>query len=246
MQPKNRAINKIGHAMHDLDPVFRPWTRSPKVAALMRALGFQQPLPVQSMLIFKQPFVGGEVVPHQDSSFIATAPLSCVGIWLGLEDARRDNGCLWALPGSHHAGVHRRFLRAPDGAVSFDAPSPAFDDAEFVPVEVPAGSLVLLHGANVHLSRENSSPQSRHAYSVHFVEGAPGYTWQQDNWLQRGPDLPFEPLYDASSSSSSGGNGSGGSSACGKAAAFAHAPSCRPAAAAATAAAPALASARPY
>lgn len=53
----------------------------------------------QSMLIFKQPFVGGEVVPHQDSSFLATSPLSCVGIWLALEDATRDNGCLWALPG---------------------------------------------------------------------------------------------------------------------------------------------------
>lgn len=33
--------------MHDLDPVFRRWTRSPKVAALMAALGFARPLPVQ-------------------------------------------------------------------------------------------------------------------------------------------------------------------------------------------------------
>jgi phytanoyl-CoA hydroxylase len=96
---KNRAINKIGHAMHDLDPVFRRWTRSPKVAALMAALGFARPLPVQSMLIFKQPFVGGEVVPHQDSAFLATEPFSCIGIWLALEDASRTNGCLWALPG---------------------------------------------------------------------------------------------------------------------------------------------------
>ena len=52
------------------------------------------------MLIFKQPFVGGEVVPHQDSCFVATDPLSCVGIWLALEDATRENGCLWTLPGA--------------------------------------------------------------------------------------------------------------------------------------------------
>jgi len=70
------------------------------------------------------------------------------------------------VAGSHQQGVHRRFLRAPDGAVSFDAPSPAFDDSQFVPVEVPAGSLVLLHGANVHLSKENTSPLSRHAYAM--------------------------------------------------------------------------------
>ena len=40
-------------AMHDLDPVFRAWSRSPRVAALMRRLGFRRPLPVQSMYILK-------------------------------------------------------------------------------------------------------------------------------------------------------------------------------------------------
>jgi phytanoyl-CoA hydroxylase len=93
--------------------------------------------------------------------------------------------------------VHRRFLRAADGSVSFTgeaADMPAFDEERFLPVEVKAGSLVLLHGANVHLSKENSSPLSRHAYAVHFVEGGPGYEWQTDNWLQRPADMPFEPL----------------------------------------------------
>ena len=39
--------------MHDLDPVFRDWSRSAKIAQLLQDLGFQQPLPVQSMLILK-------------------------------------------------------------------------------------------------------------------------------------------------------------------------------------------------
>ena len=67
--------------------------------AVARSLGFKRPLPVQSMLIFKQPHVGGEVVPHQDSTFIQTDPPSCVGVWLALEDATTTNGCLWTLPG---------------------------------------------------------------------------------------------------------------------------------------------------
>lgn len=33
--------------MHDLDPTFRLWSRSPKMAALMQSLGFVRPLPVQ-------------------------------------------------------------------------------------------------------------------------------------------------------------------------------------------------------
>ena len=41
-------------ALHDLDPVFRSFSRSPKVAALVRQLlGYRRPLPVQSMYIFK-------------------------------------------------------------------------------------------------------------------------------------------------------------------------------------------------
>ena len=43
-------------------------------------------------------------------------------------------------------------------------------------------------------SKENTSPASRLAYSMHFVEGAPDVRWLPDNWLQREAALPFEPL----------------------------------------------------
>jgi ectoine hydroxylase-related dioxygenase (phytanoyl-CoA dioxygenase family) len=41
------------------------------------------------------------VVPHQDSTFLYTEPRTCTGLWLALEDATINNGCLWAIPGSH-------------------------------------------------------------------------------------------------------------------------------------------------
>lgn len=59
----------------------------------------------------QQPKIGGEVRPHQDSTFLATDPPSVIGLWWALEDATKQNGCLWALPGSHKDGVARRFLR---------------------------------------------------------------------------------------------------------------------------------------
>ena len=60
--PKTRALNKIGHALHELEPAFSSFAASPAVSALLRSLGFARPLPVQSMYIFKQPGIGGEVV----------------------------------------------------------------------------------------------------------------------------------------------------------------------------------------
>jgi phytanoyl-CoA hydroxylase len=82
---KARAINKVGHALHDLDPVFDAFSRQPALAALARNLGLEQPLLLQSMYIFKQPRIGGEVTCHQDSTFLHTEPLSCIGLWFALE-----------------------------------------------------------------------------------------------------------------------------------------------------------------
>jgi phytanoyl-CoA hydroxylase len=138
-----------------------------------------------------------EVIPHQDSSFLYTEPPSVIGLWLAIEDANQQNGCLFTLPGSHLAGVHRRFVRQPDDSVSFEGSMPEFNKERFLPLEVKAGSLVLLHGANVHFSNVNRSMHSRHAYSMHIIEGDKGHTWASNNWLQRDPLLPFQPLYDS-------------------------------------------------
>uniref|UniRef100_A0A2D4LGC0 Phytanoyl-CoA dioxygenase domain-containing protein 1 n=1 Tax=Micrurus spixii TaxID=129469 RepID=A0A2D4LGC0_9SAUR len=51
--PKEKSINKIGHALHAYDPVFKQMTHSSKVQALARNLGLENPVVVQSMYIFK-------------------------------------------------------------------------------------------------------------------------------------------------------------------------------------------------
>jgi phytanoyl-CoA hydroxylase len=90
--PKPLSINKIGHAMHDLDPVFERFSRDPRLDELVRVLGIAEPRIYQSMYIFKQPHIGGEVHWHQDATFFATTPQSVVTLWFALEDANRDNG----------------------------------------------------------------------------------------------------------------------------------------------------------
>ena len=48
--------------------------------------------------------------------------------------------------------------------------------------QVKAGTLIVLHGSNVHFSHENSSAKSRHAYSVHYIDGSPDVVYPSDNW----------------------------------------------------------------
>ena len=53
------------------------------------------------------------------------------------------------------------------------------------------GTVIALHGSLVHYSGHNHSEESRHAYTMHFVDLGKGNKWSDENWLQRTPELPF-------------------------------------------------------
>ena len=188
-QPKALSINKIGHALHDLDPVFERFSRGPALAELAGDLGLVDARQWQSMFIFKQPGIGGEVRWHQDASFLHTVPVTVTGFWFALEDATLDNGCMWVEPGGHRGPLRERFVRTGDAVQmkTLDA-TPWPDPARAVPLEVAAGSLVCFHGLLPHYSAPNRSAVSRHAYTLHATDGRS--EWAADNWLQRGPQSP--------------------------------------------------------
>ena len=186
--PKEKSINKIGHALHDLDPLFDRFSRNESVRELATALGFDNVLLLQSMYIFKQPNIGGEVTCHQDSTFLYTEPVEIAGLWFALEDATIENGCLWAIPGGHRSGLKSRWLRSPAGMKFEVYDHEPWPEDKLVPLEVSQGSLILLHGLLPHRSFENRSERSRHAYTLHLIDGEAKYP--ADNWLQRSATMP--------------------------------------------------------
>jgi len=183
--------------MHDLDPTFESFSYTPELAAVANDIGLTDALALQSMYIFKQPHIGGEVGCHQDATFLYTDPVTVTGFWFAIEDATLQNGCLWAAPGGHRTALRKLFKRAgatdTDGTrfeILDDSPLPA--PADLVPLEVPAGTMVVLHGLLPHWSDVNRSPVSRHAYSLHCISGRADYpAW---NWLQRERTMPLRRL----------------------------------------------------
>ena len=194
--PKNQAINKIGHALHDLDPLFDAFSHGERLTALAADLGLMQPQVWQSQLIFKQPRIGGEVGWHQDASFFATTPHSVTTFWFALEDATLDNGCLWVVPGGHQGAqcvLREQYIcdRSADGPrlrmQALDATAwPTMEQAR--PLPVAAGTLVVFGGLLPHCSAANRSPRSRLAYTLHATDASAGYS--PLNWLQRSAALP--------------------------------------------------------
>jgi phytanoyl-CoA hydroxylase len=189
-QSKEHSLNKMGHAMHDLDPVFDAFSRTPELAEVARRVGLEDPVILQSMYIFKPPRIGGEVVCHQDSAYIYTEPESCVGFWFALEDATVENGCMQFIPGAHRMPLKKRNYRKPDGRlVTETLDETPWPEERRVAAEVPAGSLVIFDGRAPHLSAANRSDRSRHAYTLHVIDRTCHYP--AENWLQRSEALPL-------------------------------------------------------
>lgn len=181
--PKAQAINKIGHALHDRDEAFQELSEVAGFVSMARQLGLARPREIQSMYIFKPPRIGGEVCWHQDATFLYTDPVTVIGFWIALDDATIENGCLWAVPGGHRSELKRRYFRTFDERLAdFEELSDTpFETASETPLEVSAGSLVLLHGLLPHASKPNRSGLTREAYSVHVIDGDAHYP--ADNWL---------------------------------------------------------------
>ncbi|KAJ6014753.1 hypothetical protein N7540_009344 [Penicillium herquei] len=213
LKPKNLAVNKIGHSLHSLSEPFKAISLNERNAAVARSLGFVDPRVLQSMLICKQPSIGGAVPSHQDSEFLYTDPPSAVGWWYALQDAGPGNGTLGMIKGSHKGAkgghIKRRFVRKSGGVpgtefIENQGPSlpkgmeeekvsdPTEEDLEIL--NVKAGSLVLIHGNVLHKSEKNTSDRSRYAYTFHVIEGADGWKYDERNWLQP-PKEGFSKLY---------------------------------------------------
>lgn len=206
-KPKEKAINKIGHYLHALSPPFKAATLNKENAAIARSLGFRDARCLQSMVICKQPEIGGAVPAHQDSTFLFTEKPSAVGFWYALEDATVSNGCLSFAAGSHkRAPVSSRFVRQAEGGTGFidnegskfpaglvpEAEGKGEDGEEYTIGEVKAGTLVLIHGNLLHKSEKNTSEKSRNIYTFHVIEGEEVY--DEKNWLQS-PTEGFSRLY---------------------------------------------------
>lgn len=199
-RPLEQAINKIGHALHDHIPAIRQLCRNPALARAFRTLGLHEPQLWQSMVIFKKPGIGGEVRWHQDASYLHTTPASVVGMWIALEDADRDNGCLMVAPGMHRQPLRERYrvdwttrqgvLETIDESVTWPSDS-QFKAPEVKTLEVRAGSAVFFSDHLPHASSANRSARSRTALTLHAADGRS--VWAPENWLQR-PALGAFPL----------------------------------------------------
>jgi phytanoyl-CoA hydroxylase len=81
-------------------------------------------------------------------------------------------------------------VRAEVGGTRFEAVNDlSWPEEKLQPLEVRKGTVIVLDPLLPHLSRENRSDKSRHAYTLHIIDASTQYP--QENWLQRSRELPL-------------------------------------------------------
>jgi len=170
------------HFPHKLSPHFRAALHAPAVVAVLTALIGPDVKAIQSMLFIKPPGKPGQAW-HQDEHFLPTRDRSLCGVWIALDDATIDNGCLWAWPGSHAPGILYPMRAHADPR--FDASDEAQDFPQprdgGTALEIAAGDAIFFNGYLLHRSLPNRSAASlRRAYVCHYMNARSLLPWNHD------------------------------------------------------------------
>lgn len=165
-----------------LSPRLSEWGYDDRFVEPMKdLLGCDNPTLFTEKLNLKRPRLGGVNPLHQDHPYwirAAEVASEVATAMLFLDDATIDNGCLHVVPGSHLAGEWKKRTDA-DRFAGNEIDAGAYPDVTPVPLEVPAGSLVLFGAFLVHQSAPNRSGRERRA--ILYSYQPPGRRTQLEN-----------------------------------------------------------------
>ncbi|MDX6202944.1 MAG: phytanoyl-CoA hydroxylase [Frankiales bacterium] len=169
------------HYPHKVSEVALRVLTNPRIVDCLVAVIGPNVKAMQSMLFIKSEGKPGQAW-HQDEYFIPTRDRSLTGVWIALDDATIENGCLWVLPGSHRRGVlyPARDQDDPRFDCSIEAYDFPYSPDQSLPVEIPAGTAVFFNGYLLHRSLQNSGRHGyRRALANHYMSAESLLPWRR-------------------------------------------------------------------
>ncbi|CAK8675709.1 unnamed protein product [Clavelina lepadiformis] len=142
------------------------------------------------MLISKAPLTDTVTPMHQDESYWCDMPdKRAVTVWVAMDNATVDNGCMWFVPGSHNKELRpHRQAREGHHVLCCDG-----DESEMIASPIRAGSCTLHHGRTIHYTRGNSTDKQRRAFIVNYRPGLM-VTWERNHGYDHGKDKGVQDI----------------------------------------------------
>ena len=163
-----KSLRKLDNPVYHR-PVFRAIAESEALLSIVEQLIGDGVSVFFSQVFCKPPEVGGPKPVHQDNFYFGPSnPDATLTVWIALDDAVVENGCLFYADASHHGPVLPHV--APVGEpFNLQIPEQHLAEYEMTPAPVPAGGISFHHGNTWHQSSSNTSTKSRRAAALHFL-----------------------------------------------------------------------------
>jgi phytanoyl-CoA hydroxylase len=174
------------HFPHKISEVILNFVKHKKIAEILSSIISPNVKCMQSMLFVKAPGKQGQSW-HQDEFYIPTRDRSLTGVWIALDDATIDNGCLWVIPGSQKEGyIRKRIPNKNDEYSDSDICdlTPYSEKKDAITVEVKKGDVVFFNGYLLHSSLKNKTKNRfRRALVNHYMSAESFLPWDWDGNL---------------------------------------------------------------
>lgn len=151
-------------------PVFREMAESPELISIVEQLIGSGVTVFFSQVFCKPPEVGGPKPVHQDNFYFGPDNLDAtLTVWIALDDATVENGCLFYGDGSHLGSIYPH-VAPPDQPFNLQVGAEKITDYEMTPAPVAAGGVSFHHGNTWHQSSSNTSSRPRRAVALHYLQ----------------------------------------------------------------------------
>jgi phytanoyl-CoA hydroxylase len=159
-------IRKFGD-FTDASPVLLRAAMSARLHLILDALMGQGRVLLQEMALVKPPKVSGEKPWHQDAAYFrGSDPNLMFGVWIALDPATRENGCMQVIPGSHLRGPAPHVPAEDINLCTIRPDLLRLDEREALPMD--PGDVLIFHSLIHHYTAANRSDQRRRALQFHF------------------------------------------------------------------------------
>lgn len=158
---------RTAHLRH---PIFRMLINDSRLLDMVQCLLGPDLRIIHYQGIYKPPHTGGEIGWHQDNYYFDVAQNRTVSVWLALDDATVENGCMWYLPGRHRERLEHEQLWDTADKKGFYFAIRDIDDSGAVPIEVKKGNFAIHHCLMPHRSLKNETAQPRRGIAMHFMD----------------------------------------------------------------------------
>jgi phytanoyl-CoA hydroxylase len=157
------------------EPRLKAMSDHPKLQRVMTRLLGAPPELFANQALLKPPLIGREKPWHQDHAFF-NVPMGTqvVGVWIALDEATPENGCMHIIPGGHKEPIihfKRRDWQICDDQV---------DTGGILAVPLKPGGALFFDGLLPHGTPATKSPKRRRALQFHYIPDQIGRITQEE------------------------------------------------------------------